>query len=203
MDVLSLIYQRHNVKVHIDKSGIDKIILDDEIITFKWDIFKEYLINPYVNLKSSLQDTPYVNDNLISHLSVTSLDIETNFIRGVSVVLVIQKLIAKEKYLRISSLPEDYSIFTRNNLKALKVAVILHLRTVGDDRMLKHALDFINRWSCLFYEGDEVDKLDLLTELIVKYLVNNSEREVVKPDIDSELLTRIRRIESILGINSN
>lgn len=198
MDTLDLIYPNHNVKVYITKSNIDKIVVDEEVIPFRWNLLREQLINPGENISSSLIDTPYKLDNLISNLSVTSVDIETNFIRGLSVILILQRLIVKEKYLRISSLPDDYTIFTRNSLKGLRVAIIIHLKAVGEDRMLKHALDFTNRWCCLFHEGDKIDKLDLMTELIVKYL---TERKEIA-NYDSSLLTRIRRIESILGINS-
>lgn len=202
MNSLALIYENIIVSITSDNNSIRIIKYNNDEIIFDWIAFSEYLINPDTDLFSSSNHAPY--EVAPNEYSITSVDMKTNFIRGISVVLILQRLILKEKYIRISSLPYDYTIFTRNNLKALRTALIFHLKLVEEDRLLKHALDFVNRWSCLFHPGDKLDKMEVMTELIIRYLgddrIDNKKMEVEE---NTELEARVRRLEAILGVNSH
>jgi len=181
-----------------------------------WDELSSYIINPKSDLLKTilihLKDLPEQDYHLLSSTSVASASMSNtkntdsdrylidNFIRGISVIITLSYLIYRHRYIRINMLPSDYEIFTRNNLKVLRMGIIMHLKCIDNNNMLlKHGLDFINRWSSIFVKGDSVDKNEALLELISNYLC----KQIIKTDEIKDNLVlekRITRLENLMGI---
>ena len=231
MSVLSDFFTHYDlveVTVYIspDKKNIDRIkyIFDNKehIISFKWKNIDNFLVNPKNDISSTIQhhinNIPDEDYKILSSTSLTSASINDSknpdsdqylakvFVRGLTAVLVLTQLIYKYGYIRLKILPNDYEIFTRNNLKVLTMGIIIHLKCNNiQDKFLKHALDFINRWESLFIKGASVDKSEALLELITNYLCSNKkiDNPILHNTDNSDLSKRLNRIESILGINND
>tara|TARA_R100000750_G_C2334567_1_gene91567 strand:- start:598 stop:1296 length:699 start_codon:yes stop_codon:yes gene_type:complete len=215
-----------NVRINPDEKNINNIEYvfngKEYNILLKWKDIDNLLINPKGDIFSTIQyhisNIPDEDYQILSSTSLTSASVSDSknpdsdeyltkvFIRGLVSVIVLTQLIYKHGYIRLKLLPHDHEIFTRNNLKILRMGIIIHLKCLNtQDKFLKHALDFINRWESLFIKGPSIDKSEALLELITNYLCTN--KKIDKPilhNIDnSDLSKRISRIESILGITNN
>lgn len=214
-------YSDVNIKIIFDedRNNITNIQYtyeqNDRVVNHSWENFSTYLLHPKNNLLESifsrLRQLPIEEYELLSSTSVASLSnpestvnpdtdeyLLKNCLRGIAVVTVLSSLIARYRYIKCQAIPNDLNIFTINGLKVLRMGIILHLKCINsDNKLLKHGLDFVNRWSGLFIKGDGIDKTEILVELIANYLCKSSKNANEKSFFED----RINRIENILGIH--
>lgn len=188
---------------------------DKHTIKIDWSEIENYCSNP----KSSMLDTikshiknlseeDYILLSSTSVVSLSSMDSKNpesdeylikKFFRGFAIILTLCYITNKYKYLKTRSLPSGLHIFTINNLKIIKMSIIMHLKCLDkDNKILKHGLDFINRWIHIFLKGDPVDKTEILVELISNYICTNKND---KSENKKSLEDRISRIENFLNLD--
>lgn len=221
-------YERVEVNVYTNPDGrnINKVeyIFEDKKynITLKWKDIDVFLVNPKNDMLNTIQhhinSIPDEDYQTLSSTSLTSASVFDSknpdsdqyltkvFVRGLTSVIVLTQLIYKHSYINLKILPYNHEIFTRNNLKVLRMGIIIHLKCTNvKDKLLKHALDFVNRWESLFIKGPSIDKSEALLELITNYLCTTKKIDnvVSNSSENSDLAKRLSRVESILGIINN
>ncbi len=186
------------------------------IMSIDWNEIAENMTNPKSNMVDTishhLENLPNDDYTLLSSTSVTSLSLNEsktvdsneylvkNYARGFVIVFILSELICQYKYINIKMLSLGDTIYSRSYLKILRMAIIIHSRCVdSDNKLLKHGLDFINRWSLLFKKGDSLDKTEALLELVANYLCSSKPNRDI--EIDVPLEKRVVRLESFLGLN--
>lgn len=210
-------------KISYDEVGVEAFYEGEDIcvryiikdkhhrVMLKWNKLRNNILNPTNDLVSSITShikklspddyhvltSTYMSSFSLSENSQPESDnyLIKNFLRGLYDVIVLSDMIRRYSYIKTKSLPTGREILSINNLKNLKMCIIVHMKFNPDSLFMKHCLDFINRWSLFFTEGDPVPNIDILLELVINYFSPPQKRQT-----ENSLEERIRRIESILGI---